>query len=202
MTPSHAARAGEPVRRTEARQGRTPPRALGKTNRCGHPIPRCARASRRPTRPRGLMGTRCGAAPLLAGERTVRPLPRGCLHVERIPNEDRPRGREPAVLTSRRAVRNLFLGAGRSTRRRRAQALGQPVPTLQSCLVQPMLAATEMRKNAAQTKGSRQSLSPLPWKRRKMLPNFAVRLLTFKAIELFGGTLIIITQAGHSVRSP
>ena len=126
------------------------------------------------------------------GERTVRRLSRGCLHVERIPNEDRPRGREPAVLTSRRAVRNLFLGAGRSTRRRRAQALGTPVPTLQSCLVQPMFAATEMRTKATQTQGSRQSFRRYRVNEEKIRQNFAVRLLTLRPKELFGNIPLLI----------
>ena len=83
------------------------------------------------------------------GERTVRPLPRGCLHVERTTNEDRSKDREE---------RKIFLGAGRSTCRRQAVANRPPVLTLQSCLVQPKLAATGRRTKAAQTKGRRQSL--------------------------------------------
>ena len=74
----------------------------------------------------------------------MRPLPRGCLHVERTTNEDRPTGREPAALKSRHAVRNLFLGAGRSTCRWLAPAKGWPVLTLQSCLVQPKLLQREL----------------------------------------------------------
>ena len=43
----------------------------------------------------------------------MRPLPLSCPRVELMTNSDRSPGRDPAVLTSRRTARTLFLGAGR-----------------------------------------------------------------------------------------